>query len=103
MITLALTVLGASLVGSLHCAGMCGGLVAFYSADPRPVAARTSRALVHAAYSGGTPPMRGSAPPPALRAAFELAGAVAAPAHRPVVAGGPSLSGVAWRCCVSWT
>ena len=31
MITLLVTVLVASLVGSLHCVGMCGPFVAFYS------------------------------------------------------------------------
>lgn len=39
------TVLGASLAGSLHCAGMCGGFVAFYSGG--------DRFLRHAAYNGG--------------------------------------------------
>lgn len=79
MITLALTVLGASLLGSLHCAGMCGGLVAFYSADPRPGAARTSRALTHAAYSGGRLVAYAGlgAAAGGLGAAFEMAGALA--------------------------
>lgn len=31
--TVLLSVLAASLVGSLHCAGMCGGFVAFYASD----------------------------------------------------------------------
>jgi len=46
-----LTVFVASLLGSLHCAGMCGGLVAFYAgtdASPGP-----RRLLSHAAYNGG--------------------------------------------------
>ena len=43
------TVLAASLLGSPHCAGMCGGFVAFYSGH----AARGSRGLAHAAYSVG--------------------------------------------------
>ena len=47
MTALALTVLGASLLGSLHCAGMCGGFVAFYAAAP---ARRRARRL------GATPP-----------------------------------------------
>jgi sulfite exporter TauE/SafE len=47
---LALTVLAASLLGSLHCAGMCGPLVALYAgADAAPRAAR----LGHAAYNLG--------------------------------------------------
>ncbi len=43
------TVLAASLAGSLHCAGMCGGFVAFYAGGehgPR-------RYLAHSAYNGG--------------------------------------------------
>lgn len=52
MIPLALAVLGASLVGSLHCAAMCGGLVAVYAADPSP-RARWRRRAAHAAYNGG--------------------------------------------------
>jgi sulfite exporter TauE/SafE len=52
MIALALTVFTASLVGSLHCAGMCGGFVAFYAGDP---AGRMRGAALggHAAYSAG--------------------------------------------------
>jgi sulfite exporter TauE/SafE len=45
---LALTVLGASLVGSLHCAGMCGGFVAFYAG-----AGGRRPGLGHAAYNLG--------------------------------------------------
>jgi sulfite exporter TauE/SafE len=52
MIPLALAVLGASLVGSLHCAAMCGGLVAVYAADPSP-RARWRRVAAHVAYNGG--------------------------------------------------
>ena len=48
MTALALTVLAASLVGSLHCAGMCGGFVAFYSG-----AAARRPWLGHAAYNLG--------------------------------------------------
>ncbi|MFA7330046.1 MAG: sulfite exporter TauE/SafE family protein [Candidatus Delongbacteria bacterium] len=44
-------VLGASLLGSLHCAGMCGGFVAFYAGGDR--SSGLSRALSHAAYSLG--------------------------------------------------
>ena len=48
MTALALTVLAASLVGSLHCAGMCGGFVAFYAG-----AAGRRPGLAHAAYNLG--------------------------------------------------
>jgi sulfite exporter TauE/SafE len=47
---LALTVLTASLLGSLHCAGMCGGFVAFYAGDRR---GERSRLAAHLAYSAG--------------------------------------------------
>lgn len=51
MIALALSVLAASLLGSPHCAGMCGGLVAVYArGQPGRVA---SRWLDHLAYNGG--------------------------------------------------
>jgi sulfite exporter TauE/SafE len=41
----------ASLAGSLHCAGMCGGLVVFYAGtDPSP---GWLRMLTHAVYNGG--------------------------------------------------
>lgn len=50
-------VLVASLLGSLHCVGMCGGLVTFYSgsasargASGRKAAAGGARWIVHAAY-----------------------------------------------------
>jgi len=45
---LAVTVLAASLVGSLHCAGMCGGFVAFYAG-----AGGRRPGLGHAAYNAG--------------------------------------------------
>jgi sulfite exporter TauE/SafE len=45
-------VLAASLLGSLHCAGMCGALVAFAVGDPA-VTSRSGRAALHAAYHGG--------------------------------------------------
>jgi len=51
MTTLLLTVFVASLVGSLHCIGMCGPFVAFYSGADGSGGAR--RLLSHAAYSGG--------------------------------------------------
>jgi len=49
---LAVSVLAASLLGSLHCAGMCGGFVAFYAGDP---ARRRGwqAAGGHLAYSAG--------------------------------------------------
>jgi uncharacterized protein len=49
VIALALTVLAASLVGSLHCAGMCGGFVAFYAGTD----ARRAGLGGHAAYNAG--------------------------------------------------
>ena len=42
----------ASFVGSLHCVGMCGPLVAFAVGDPT-ARRRASRAWLHAAYHGG--------------------------------------------------
>jgi sulfite exporter TauE/SafE len=51
MAPLLLTVFVASLVGSLHCIGMCGPFVAFYSGADSSGGAR--RLLSHAAYSGG--------------------------------------------------
>lgn len=51
MMTLAITVFLASLLGSLHCAGMCGAFVAFaVGADP---GSRTPRAMLHGAYNLG--------------------------------------------------
>ena len=41
----------ASLVGSLHCAGMCGGFVAFYSGSD--TGKRGRRYLAHVTYNGG--------------------------------------------------
>lgn len=51
MIALLLTVFVASLVGSLHCVGMCGPFVAFYSGADGSGGAR--RLFSHAAYSSG--------------------------------------------------
>jgi len=51
MTPLLATVFAASLVGSLHCVGMCGPFVAFYSGADGSAGAR--RLLSHAAYSGG--------------------------------------------------
>lgn len=47
MIALVGSVLAASLLGSAHCAGMCGGFVCFYAADGR------ARVWAHVAYHGG--------------------------------------------------
>lgn len=51
MVTLLTTVFVASLLGSLHCVGMCGGFVAFYSGTDGSGGSR--RLLSHAAYSAG--------------------------------------------------
>jgi len=48
MITLVGSVLAASLLGSLHCAGMCGGFVCFYSGTHT-----TGRVVPHVAYNLG--------------------------------------------------
>lgn len=48
MIAVLSAVLVASLVGSLHCVGMCGGLVAFAAGSAPP----GRRVLAHAAYHG---------------------------------------------------
>lgn len=45
-----LSVAVASLLGSLHCAGMCGGLIGFYSAQPAQGAGRARPWAAHAAY-----------------------------------------------------
>jgi sulfite exporter TauE/SafE len=52
MSVLIATVLGASLLGSAHCAGMCGGFVGFY-AGTIPGPRRRSLLLAHLAYNGG--------------------------------------------------
>ena len=51
MTTLLLTVFVASVVGSLHCIGMCGPFVAFYSGSDASGGAR--RLLSHGSYSAG--------------------------------------------------
>jgi hypothetical protein len=51
MTGLLLTVFVASLVGSLHCVGMCGPFVAFYSGSDGSSGLR--RLVSHGAYSGG--------------------------------------------------
>lgn len=50
--TLALAVLLASLVGSPHCAGMCGGFVCFYAGGAGAMGQRAG-GWAHAAYNGG--------------------------------------------------
>ncbi len=51
MTALVATVFVASLLGSLHCAGMCGGFVTFYAgADP---SRGWRRGISHVAYNGG--------------------------------------------------
>jgi sulfite exporter TauE/SafE len=49
-VPLLLAVLGASLLGSVHCAAMCGGFVCLYAGTGR---ARHTGATPHAAYNGG--------------------------------------------------
>lgn len=51
MTPLLMTVFTASLVGSLHCVGMCGGLVTFYAGSDASVGLR--RFASHVAYNGG--------------------------------------------------
>jgi sulfite exporter TauE/SafE len=51
MIALLGAVLAASLLGSLHCAGMCGGLVAFYAGTPGRGGGAAM--LPHLAYNAG--------------------------------------------------
>ena len=52
MTALIATVLGASLLGSAHCAGMCGGFVGFYAGGAAGLRGRTAW-LAHLAYNGG--------------------------------------------------
>src|SRR5258706_14881508 len=49
MIAMVGSILAASLLGSAHCAGMCGGFVVFYSGQ----SGDSRRGLAHAAYNGG--------------------------------------------------
>jgi sulfite exporter TauE/SafE len=53
MATLMWTVFGISLAGSLHCAGMCGALVAFAVAAPDREGRTRPSALLHVLYHGG--------------------------------------------------
>ena len=52
MTALIATVLGASLLGSAHCAGMCGGFVGFYAGGAAGLRGRTAWRC-HLAYNGG--------------------------------------------------
>lgn len=49
MIALLGTVLAMALIGSPHCAAMCGGFVCFYAGQP----GASRRGLAHVAYNGG--------------------------------------------------
>jgi uncharacterized protein len=49
-VTVLLGILGASLLGSVHCAAMCGAFVCGYAGQRRDVAVG---AMAHAAYNGG--------------------------------------------------
>lgn len=51
--SLALAVLAASLLGSVHCAGMCGGFVCFYAGSTRGAVRHAGSAAAHAAYNLG--------------------------------------------------
>jgi sulfite exporter TauE/SafE len=53
VIALAGSVLAASLLGSAHCAGMCGGFVCFFAADGDAGARRRARLGAHVAYHLG--------------------------------------------------
>ena len=53
MTELIVTVVVASLLGSLHCVGMCGGFVAFYASDHGGPVSGRSQWAAHAAYNLG--------------------------------------------------
>ncbi len=95
MTELAITVFAASLLGSLHCVGMCGGFVAFYSADVSLGRARNSAWRAHAAYSLGRLAayvLIGVAAG-AFGAAFNLAGRASGIAHLSAVVSGTLIIG----------
>ncbi|HCT45069.1 MAG TPA: sulfite exporter TauE/SafE family protein, partial [Phycisphaerales bacterium] len=52
MLPLMIAVLSASLLGSLHCAGMCGGLM-FFALGSDQEQAKGSRTKLQCAYHGG--------------------------------------------------
>jgi sulfite exporter TauE/SafE len=77
MTSLLLTVFVASLVGSLHCVGMCGPFVAFYAAGDASQGGR--RLVSHGVYNAGrlVAYMALGAAAGALGAALDLAGSLA--------------------------
>jgi sulfite exporter TauE/SafE len=83
-----LAIAGASLVGSAHCAAMCGGFVAAYAGNSGGSA--PERALSHAAYNGGRLVTYAAlgAVAGALGAALDLAGRAAGVAQIAAVATG---------------
>ncbi len=85
---LLLTVAGMSLVGSLHCAGMCGPIVAFYSGSDETKGAKRWQA--HVAYHAGRGVAYASlgAVAGAIGAAVDLAGSAAGLGHIAVVVAG---------------
>lgn len=93
MTALALTVLTASLLGSLHCAGMCGGLVAFAAGD---APGQRASVRVHLAHGLGRllAYVALGAAAGALGAAVDLAGSVAGFQRAAAVVAGTLI--VAW-------
>jgi sulfite exporter TauE/SafE len=87
--TLALTVLVASLLGSVHCAAMCGGFVCLYAGEARGPAS-------HVAYNGGrlVSYLTAGAVAGALGSAVDAAGMLAGISRFAAVASGVLL--VAW-------
>jgi uncharacterized protein len=83
------TVVTASLLGSLHCAGMCGGLVALYAADAR---GRETRA--HFAYHAGRLSMYATlgAVAGALGGLMDHAGTLAGVAHLAAIVAGAAVA-----------
>ena len=88
------TVFMASLAGSLHCAGMCGGFVAFYSGSEP--GRRGRRYLAHLTYNGGrlTSYLILGALAGLLGAAVDLAGSMAGVQRFAAIAAGTLM--VAW-------
>jgi uncharacterized protein len=86
--SLLVPIAAASLVGSLHCAGMCGGFVAAYAGADRTGGSR--RALSHAAYHAGrlTAYATLGAAAGSLGAALDLAGHAAGVGRIAAVAAG---------------
>jgi len=91
---LLLGVFVSSLLGSLHCAGMCGPLVAAYAGMPGPGAPRRGRGLAHAVYSAGRlaayATLGGVAG--ALGAAVDRAGALAGASRVAAVVAGSAIA-----------